>query len=87
VSVPPADPLTNVRVTNAMHTFRNKPSLVGNAVCDDDGACHYDDILTYDYDSHSWYNMGKILGTRRFPAFIEVPGEVRRDSFSAQFGE
>ena len=62
-------------VTNALWTFRGKPTIFGHPVCDDVGRCEFKEVWQYDPDMDIWEPIGEMLHSRTYTTVIEVPAE------------
>ena len=51
---------------NAIHTFRGKPTVFGNAICDDTAYCTYSEIDQYNPDTDTWDTIGRMEVTVAF---------------------
>ncbi len=60
---------------DAMYNFRGKPTIFGNPLCGDEGACEFTEVLQYSSDTNTWESLGKLLQSRLYHEVIEVPGE------------
>ncbi len=61
---------------NAITSFRGKPTVFGNTVCDDAGSCTYSEVVQYDPETDSWDSLGQMSVGRAFHTVIEVPVEL-----------
>ncbi len=62
-----------VAIPDAMWTFRKKPTIFGNTVCDGLGNCEFTGVEQYDVTTNKWIHIGKMIQTRTFHEVVEVP--------------
>ncbi len=74
LAISPFDPVTND--PNAMWTFRGRPTIFGQANCNDEGECSTKDVIQYNPDNNSWVFLGTLRDNRRSHEVIEIPGEL-----------
>ena len=70
---PPVNAISGM--TNAMWTFRGRPTIFGHPVCDNDGMCENKEVWQYNPDKDMWEHLGDMLHSRTYTTVIEVPGE------------
>ncbi len=58
-----------------MTSFRGKPTVFGNTVCDSEGECIQEEVIQYNVETDSWERIGELLHYRGFSAIVEVPQE------------
>ncbi len=63
------------RTPNQMTSFRGKPTVFGNTVCDAEGECVQEEVIQYNEDTDSWKRIGEMLHYRGFSTIVEVPQE------------
>ncbi len=71
VHEPPYHPWANV--PNAMWSFRGRPTIFGNPVCDIEQNCLYNRVIQYVPESDEWIQLGTMTRSRTFHVIVEVP--------------
>ncbi len=58
---------------DSLFDYRGQPTIFGNPTCNSEGECQGLDVIQYDPDENTWYNIGEMTHQRRFHTVIEVP--------------